>query len=121
MSWVPTDPPNDYGPMLISSAQIENYKGFHSTPELLLTHGFNVVVGQNDAGKTALIQALSLAFSTDPHRSLNVAGSGGSIVRVSLRFGADEFRTILRSSGAIIFDIPESEDENAAEERFRSL
>lgn len=56
--------------MLISSCQIRNYKSFKDSEELKFTPGFNVIVGRNNVGKSALIEALSARFGSVPHRSL---------------------------------------------------
>ncbi len=56
--------------MYLSSFRIENYKSFRTTDVISLTPGFNVIVGQNNAGKTALVEALSLTGGNVPHRSL---------------------------------------------------
>jgi predicted ATPase len=56
--------------MHIVSFQVENYKSFLSTQEIHLTPGFNIIVGENNAGKTALVEALNLKRFHDPHRSL---------------------------------------------------
>ncbi len=56
--------------MYIARFKIENYKSFLSSQELDLTPGFNVVVGPNNVGKTALVEALSLRFDNRPHRSM---------------------------------------------------
>src|SRR5260370_2999458 len=53
--------------MRISSFQVENYKSFLKSDEINLTSGFNVIVGQNNAGKTALVEALSLRYVNKPH------------------------------------------------------
>jgi predicted ATPase len=55
--------------MYISSITIKNYKGFLGETGLELKPGFNIVVGKNNAGKTALLEAASLTFQCRPHRS----------------------------------------------------
>jgi len=55
--------------MRIVSAQIENYKSFLDSGDIQFSPGFNVIVGQNNAGKTALVEALSLDFDNKHHRS----------------------------------------------------
>lgn len=55
--------------MVISSIEINNFKGFRASGKIVLTEGFNVVVGQNNVGKTALLEALTLQVSNKPHRS----------------------------------------------------
>jgi len=55
--------------MFISRFQINNYKCYLTPPPLELTPGINIITGQNDAGKTALLEALSLRFHLIPHLS----------------------------------------------------
>jgi len=82
--------------MHIASFRIENYKSFRSTPEIQLAQGFNVIVGQNNVGKTALKEALSLRFGANQHRSLrtlpvrNAPVTGASAVTVSVRLSRGE-------------------------------
>ena len=59
--------------MHIAILQVNNYKSFSSSEEICFKPGFNVVVGQNNVGKTALVEALSLKFGNKPHRSLETA------------------------------------------------
>lgn len=58
--------------MYISKFQLNNYKSFLRTAELQFQPGFNIVTGQNNVGKTSLLEALQLQnFSEDrSHRSL---------------------------------------------------
>ncbi len=56
--------------MYITKFQIIDYKSFLRSQELHLTPGFNVIVGQNNVGKTALVEALGLRFKNEPHRSV---------------------------------------------------
>jgi chromosome segregation ATPase len=56
--------------MHISSVQIENYKSYRSSTTLKLMPGINVITGQNNAGKTALLEALRMDIQNNPHRSL---------------------------------------------------
>jgi recombinational DNA repair ATPase RecF len=55
--------------MHISKFQIANYKSFQESGEIVLKPGFNVLTGQNSAGKTALLEALTLQFTPTPHIS----------------------------------------------------
>jgi energy-coupling factor transporter ATP-binding protein EcfA2 len=55
--------------MRIQSVRVRNYKSFRESPVLDLAPGFNVIVGQNNVGKTALLEALSLTITEIPHRS----------------------------------------------------
>ena len=55
--------------MVISSITVKNYMGFLDSGDIKLSSGFNIIVGQNNAGKTALLEALSLQFDNKPHRT----------------------------------------------------
>src|ERR1051325_6144423 len=56
--------------MYFSDIQISNYKSYRNSSRLELKTGINVVVGRNNAGKTALLETLSLKFETNPHRTI---------------------------------------------------
>jgi AAA15 family ATPase/GTPase len=55
--------------MHISSFQISNYKSYNESERITLKEGFNLIVGQNNAGKTSMLEALSLQFGSKPHKS----------------------------------------------------
>jgi energy-coupling factor transporter ATP-binding protein EcfA2 len=50
--------------------KVSNYKSFLESTELRLAPGINVIVGQNNSGKTALLEAMSFTFADRPHRSV---------------------------------------------------
>jgi hypothetical protein len=87
--------------MYITSAKIRSYKNFRETQTFHLSPGFNVVIGQNNAGKTALIEALSMSFEDVRHRSLvtvpnrMVSPAGPSAVEVQIQFGKEELFGLL--------------------------
>lgn len=56
--------------MWIKNFKIKNYKSFLESQEIELRQGFNVIVGKNNVGKTALLEALSLKPGNHPHKSL---------------------------------------------------
>jgi predicted ATPase len=56
--------------MRIRSIRVCNYKSFRDTGDLAFGAGINVITGQNNAGKTALLEALRLNFQARPHRSV---------------------------------------------------
>jgi predicted ATPase len=99
--------------MWIKSFQIENYKSFYSTSEIPLDRGMNVVVGKNNAGKTALMEALSLAFSSNiPHLSLVTVpnpsaapASQASRVNFEISIAPDEFSGYILSQSPF-FHVP---------------
>jgi AAA domain-containing protein len=97
--------------MYISRFQLNNYKSFLSPTHLELTPGFTVITGQNNAGKTALLEGLSLQFSSKPHRSLKTIGHDllvsdpSSWADISFTLGHEELWQLLPgfSKG---FDLP---------------
>lgn len=56
--------------MYLSKFQLFNYKSFQDSGLLEFTPGINIIVGQNNAGKTALLESLTLNFSDVPHRGI---------------------------------------------------
>jgi len=56
--------------MYISRFQLLNYKSFRDSGVLEFQPGINIIVGANNSGKTAVLEALSLSFETSPHRSI---------------------------------------------------
>lgn len=59
--------------MFIKKLQIKNYKSFWDSEDIVLERGFNLIVGQNDAGKSAILEALNPGKQSKPHRSLFTA------------------------------------------------
>jgi AAA15 family ATPase/GTPase len=61
--------------MIIETLAIENYRNFHGRFEIKLKP-FNLIIGENNIGKTNLLNALALIFSPDitffQRRSLEV-------------------------------------------------
>ena len=53
----------------IKSFRITNYKSFEDSGEHTLGRHMNVIVGQNNAGKTAMLQAISQRIQYRPHRN----------------------------------------------------
>ena len=43
--------------MRISSFKIKNYKSFLEPEKITFDKGFNLIIGQNNVGKTALLEA----------------------------------------------------------------
>jgi AAA15 family ATPase/GTPase len=91
--------------MYITKIRVKSYKSFNDPGDLELKTGFNIIAGQNNAGKTALLEALGLKFQSVPHRSTQATPpSTGeqSTADFELCVTAEEFRSILHNH------IPES-------------
>src|SRR5947209_1301782 len=92
--------------MYISRFAVFNYKSLAETPTTELNQGMNVVVGQNNAGKTALLEALELNTDTRgmPHRSVSSMPRRDtqinplSTVAVDLVFSNDEVLSALANA-----------------------
>jgi predicted ATPase len=55
--------------MWIKSFRVTNYKSFADSGEHPLARNMNVIVGQNNVGKTALLQAIAQRIEARPHRN----------------------------------------------------
>jgi len=116
--------------MYIAKVQIKNYKSFLSSQELNLTPGFNVVVGQNNAGKTALVEALSLHFSDKYHMSMKTVPSPGlhlhdsvtSSVQIAFQLAEGEAEQLLiNARGSFYLPLREGTDPGSEVTKFQAL
>src|SRR5437016_1335294 len=95
--------------MVIARFSVKNYKSFHDSGSIELRPGFNILTGQNNAGKTTLLQALTLNFPEAPHRSMlsipHAGGipPGGSVVELALTFEIGELQSMLRNANTDIW------------------
>lgn len=56
--------------MYISKFRVFNYKSFKDSTLLEFKPGINIIIGQNNAGKTAFLEALGLNFKNNAHRNI---------------------------------------------------
>lgn len=108
--------------MKISSFKVTNYKSFIDSGVLNFEEGFNVIVGQNNVGKSALLEALSLEFKSCPHRSLSSVPYRGALnnsissVKFSLAITGGEFQKCLFSvEGQHCFPLKKGQSQLGAE------
>ena len=80
--------------MYLTEFQLHDYKSYRDSGPIKLKPGFNILTGQNNAGKTALLEGLGLRFQDRPHRSLETAPTPTSKnhahSRARFRFAADQ-------------------------------
>ncbi len=57
--------------MYISRIRIQNYRNFKDM-EVDFNDGINVIIGHNNAGKSNLINALSMFFDSNTKKSLEI-------------------------------------------------
>ena len=99
--------------MYISKFQVLNFKSYRDSNEIEFKPGFNIITGQNSAGKTALLEAMTLQITSSPHRSLRTVPTPGivppqdSSVRVTFSVTRDELFTFLRGQ---TFLLPEPQN-----------
>jgi predicted ATPase len=114
--------------MQLQSVQVLNYKSFRDSGEIPLDPGFNVIVGKNDAGKSALVEALSLQAQSKPHRSLfslperdSRIPSIESITRVITYITQKNLQNILAGEAYFYFEYDASQDLNLVFTKFQDL
>ena len=98
--------------MWITHFRILNYKGFQDSGIIELAPTFNVIVGRNNAGKTALIEALGTRIAPLPHRSIIAQPARTSPINsissttITGRFDRQEIVEILETMGGEVFVAP---------------
>lgn len=94
----------------ISRFRIKNYMGFRKTEELRFSSAMNLIVGQNNVGKSSLLQALALKFDARPHRSEKTKPASPlnphSEAEVELGTTGQEIKELMLASGSAQFFIP---------------
>ena len=55
--------------MSVLQARVVGYQSFGDSGEVEFEPGINLVVGQNNAGKSAFLRALQTTFADDRHRT----------------------------------------------------
>ena len=113
--------------MRIKQIQINNYKSFLASDVLELTPGFNIIVGANNVGKTALAEALGSSFQNNPHRSLITIPYSGtqvepnSSIKLCIQLDEGDFLKILTMHSQNSFRIPTLASGNPSMQRKEAL
>lgn len=93
--------------MWIRRIRLRNYSSFDDSDWIDLSRGLNVVIGQNNSGKSALLAAVSSILPDKPHRNLErflPADLGRPSVEIEAQTTTGEIRRRLSASG-IAMDI----------------
>jgi hypothetical protein len=92
--------------MRISRFFVKNYKSFADRGgEASLTPNINVIIGQNNVGKTALLEAVSVRLNAGAHRSVTTHPTPDAVVdirptvEIDVIFGDQEVREIVADNG----------------------
>ncbi|MEM7334866.1 MAG: AAA family ATPase, partial [Chloroflexota bacterium] len=90
--------------MFITNLKIVHYKSFLNSGEIHFRQGVNVIVGKNNAGKTALFETLSLSFENKPHLSeetkpqFNSVLNTQSFIEIECQFEIDELEEVFQEN-----------------------
>lgn len=100
--------------MYFNDFRILNYKSYRDSGVIALAPAFNVFVGRNNGGKTALLEALSLTtFSDKPHRHSGIPRGQPvnplSIVEYTVTLSPLDLRRAIFNGGSVWFPITEAD------------
>ncbi|MEZ2224679.1 ATP-dependent endonuclease [Microcoleus sp.] len=102
--------------MYLSKFQLLNYKSFRDSGLLEFKPGINIIVGANNSGKTALLEALSLNFQNNIHKSLTTFPLPSDVInsyygyQLSLTVEKERIKPILNelsNSGRFLIAVPD--------------
>lgn len=114
--------------MRFLSVKVRNYKSILNTEELVLSPGFNTVIGENNVGKTALLEAISVhaerpyghvSKATKPYPSAYI--EEWSMIEADVVFEIDEIKEILRSLDSFMIPTRKASDPSDANDVLREL
>jgi predicted ATPase len=80
--------------MRLMNARIKSFQSFRDSGQIEFVEGVNLIIGQNNAGKSALLRALLPVLADDPHR--------GPAKYEAFNVAMPEVNFLLRSSGTEI-------------------
>lgn len=94
--------------MQLLSARIRNYKGYRDSGVIQFRNGFNILVGQNNSGKTAFLEALQFRdFHSKPHKNIDAERDRPlnpvSSCEIECEISGSELKNILLSAGNFYF------------------
>jgi hypothetical protein len=109
--------------MRINALKIRNYKGFRDSGWLTLGRVFTLVVGQNNVGKTALLEAFRLGGGENkPYRGAMLARNAApyptSRFETKVTTSGPEMKAIALSRGGVLPWLPIPEEARTNPQRF---
>jgi predicted ATP-dependent endonuclease of OLD family len=112
--------------MFISKFSVKNYKSFLDSGDIEFKPGINIIVGQNNSGKTALLEALELRVEQNVYESEKTkptANSQGNTEKShtvsTIVFKAEEVKQILSQSNFLSFYIEQTSEPTKDLESFQ--
>jgi len=92
--------------MWISKAQVNNYYSIEDSGWLDFSPTFNLIVGANNSGKSALLKGLSPNLKDQSHRSPTSSGANPSLINFNVKISPKElFARMSSLPGTLIFPI----------------
>lgn len=93
--------------MYFKRIKIENYKSYFGADTIYLETGINIIIGKNNAGKTALLEVLSGNIKSIPHRNIEqksraktpIKDEGAHGAWLEVQIGKDELYEISEDEG----------------------
>jgi predicted ATPase len=113
--------------MYVRELRVRNYKCFADTGTLLLSPTFNIALGQNDVGKSALLEAATLTVQSKPHRSLTTAKypsavlDPASVIDCEFVISGQEVEQWLAPLPQVLFPLPPALVADRADEAIAAL
>jgi energy-coupling factor transporter ATP-binding protein EcfA2 len=95
--------------MTITSFSVRGYKSIRETGDIPLAPGMNIIVGRNNAGKTALLETIGLRLvggsvhrTPHTHKNAGAADLGESTAELHFDLPPDAVRALLRRAPSIV-------------------
>lgn len=104
--------------MYISRFKLSNFKSYDNSSPIEFTPGLNLIVGQNNAGKSALLEALRLDPAWNPHKSPRTMTFEGappiqqSSIDLSLSVSREELLDTMKGMPGTQFYLPYPSDDS---------
>lgn len=98
--------------MRIDSFSVKNYKGYRDSKVITFDPKWNIIIGQNNAGKSALIEVLRIyGFENKPHRGPHlppgVSPPPQSQIDFTLTLSPDDVKSAILNYGSrVTFPVP---------------
>jgi predicted ATPase len=98
--------------MYITRFKLSNFKSYDDSSPIEFTPGMNLVVGQNNAGKSALLEALRVDPAWNPHKSPRTMTFEGappiqqSSIELSLSVSREDLLEVLKGMPGTQFFLP---------------
>ncbi len=112
--------------MRIKRLKIHNYKSFRESDWITFGSGFNIIVGQNNSGKTALLETLRLRNCPSvPYLGLsipkNIAPNPNSHLDIDLSVSGSDIKEMLSHFGSSILIPVQSKERNEIKDFINGL